>query len=159
MSRVVGVLLLAGAYLLVLGSLQPWDIAVGLLLGGVLTVLLRGRLPYPAGPPASARSLLALPGLAGAVLADVVRGTWDVSLRVLGVRPLAAPGIVLVPVGDRSPRGVAVTGFLVGLSPGSVLLDVTGDTMVFHLIDAGDPDAARAAIDRMYARHQRKVWP
>ena len=159
MSRVVGVLLLAGAYLLVLGSVAPWDVAAGLLLGVVLTVLLHGRLPYPAGPAASPRCLLALPGLAGAVLLDVLRGTWDVALRVVGLRPLATPGIVTVPVGDRSPRGVAVTGFMVGLSPGSVLLDVTGDTMVFHVIDAGDPDAVRASVERFYTRHQRKVWP
>lgn len=159
MSRAVGVLLLAGAYLLVLGSVDAWDVATGLLLGVVLTVLLHGRLPYPAGPPSSPRILLALPGLVGAVLLDVLRGTWDVALRIVGLRPVAAPGIVLVPVGDRSPRGVAVTGFLVGLSPGSVLLDVRGDTMVFHFLDAADPDAVRASVDRMYARHQRKVWP
>lgn len=159
MSRVVGVLLLAGAYLLVLGSVAPWDVAFGLLLGVLLTVLLHGRLPYPAGPAPGPRCLLALPGLAGAVLVDVLRGTWDVALRVVGVRPLAAPGIVLVPVGDRSPRGVAVTGLLVGLSPGSVLLDVRDGAMVFHFVDARDPEAVRAWVETFYDRHQRKVWP
>lgn len=99
--------------------------------------------------------------LVGAVLIDVLVGTWDVGLRVLHLRPLDAPGIVLVPIGDRSPLGVAVTGLLVGLSPGSVLLDVDreGGVMLFHVIDATDPDGVRARIERSYQRYQRKVWP
>jgi multisubunit Na+/H+ antiporter MnhE subunit len=162
-GRALAVALLAGVYLLTLGSAHPLDAALGLLLAAALMLGLRGRLPPPRGhtSPPLARRIAAFPLLAGAVLTEIARGTWDVALRVLGLRPLEGPGIVLVPIGERSELGVAVTGLLVGLSPGSMLLDVDERqrVMLFHVIDARDPDAVRAQIDRLYQRYQRWVFP
>jgi multicomponent Na+:H+ antiporter subunit E len=161
-GRPLWVALLAGVYLLALGSAHPLDLALGLVLAAALSYGLRGRLQRPQGegPPLAAR-VAAAPLLLAALLAEVARGTWDVALRVLGLRPVEHPGIVLVPIGDRSELGVAVTGLLVGLSPGSLLLDVDTErrAMLFHVIDARDPDAVRAQLDRFYRRYQRRVFP
>jgi multicomponent Na+:H+ antiporter subunit E len=162
-GRLLAVALLAAVYLLTLGSTHPLDLALGLVLAAALMVGLGGRLRPPQGrdrPPLGLR-VAAFPPLVGAVLAEVARGTWDVGLRVLGLRPLEGPGIVLVPIGERSPQGVAVTGLLVGLSPGSMLLEVDEQRrmMLFHVIDARDPEAVRAQIDRLYQRWQRRVFP
>jgi multisubunit Na+/H+ antiporter MnhE subunit len=162
-GRLLAVALLAAVYLLTLGSTDPLDLALGLVLAAALAVGLRGQLPPPGGrdrPPLGLR-VAAFPLLVGAVLAEIAKGTWDVGLRVLGLRPLQGPGIVLVPIGERSPIGVAVTGLLVGLSPGSMLLEVDERRrmMLFHVIDARDPDAVRAQIDRLYQRWQRRVFP
>jgi multicomponent Na+:H+ antiporter subunit E len=162
-GRLLAVALLAAVYLLTLGSTHPLDLALGLVLAATLMVGLGGRLRPPQGrdrPPLGLR-VAASPPLVGAVLAEVARGTWDVGLRVLGLRPLEGPGIVLVPIGERSPQGVAVTGLLVGLSPGSMLLEVDEQRrmMLFHVIDARDPEAVRAQIDRLYQRWQRRVFP
>jgi multisubunit Na+/H+ antiporter MnhE subunit len=162
-GRLLAVALLAAVYLLTLGSADPLDLAFGLLLGAALMVALGGRLRPPQGHPVPSLPVrvAAFPLLAGAVLLEIAKGTWDVGLRVLGLRPLEGPGIVLVPIGERSPLGVAVTGLLVGLSPGSMLLGVDDQRrmMLFHVIDARDPDAVRAQIDRLYQRHQRRVFP
>lgn len=154
----IAVLAATAVYLLVLGSTSPWDAALGLLAAVVLAGLLRGRLPGPAGP---AGTLLAVPALAGAVLLDIARGTWDVALRVVHLRSFDSPGVVAVPFGDRSPRGVAVTGLFAGLSPGTLLLEVdqARRVMLFHVVDATDPDAVRAQIEDFYQRHQRRVFP
>jgi multicomponent Na+:H+ antiporter subunit E len=162
-GRLLGVVLLAAVYLLTLGSADPLDLAFGLVLGAALAVGLRGRLRPPPGHgvPALPVRVAAFPLLVGAVLLEVARGTWDVGLRVLGLRPLEGPGIVLVPIGERSPLGIAVTGLLVGLSPGAMLVEVDDERrmMLFHSIDASDPDAFRAQVDRLYQRHQRRVFP
>lgn len=161
-GRLLWVALLAAVYLLALGSAHPLDLAFGLVLAAALSYGLRGRLQRPQGegPPLAAR-LVATPLLLAAEAAEIVRGTWDVALRVLHLRPVEHPGIVLVPIGERTEVGVAVTGLLVGLSPGSLLLDVDTErqVMLFHVIDAGDPDAVRTQLDRFYQRYQRRVFP
>ena len=161
-GRLLWVAVLAAVYLLTLGSADPFDLAFGVVLAAVLSFGLRGRLQRPQGEgPSLAARLAAAPALLAALLAEIARGTWDVALRVLHLRPVEHPGIVLVPIGERSELGVAVTGLLIGLSPGSLLLDVDDKRrmMLFHVIDARDPDAVRAQIDGFYHRWQRRVFP
>ena len=161
-GRLAWVLLLTGVYLLSLGSMDPLDAAEGLVLATVLSLGLRGRLERPQGAgPSLVGRIAAFPLLVGGLLIDVLRGTWDVALRVLGLRPVECPGIVLVPIGERTEVGVAVTGLLAGLSPGSMLVEVDSQrqAMLFHVIDAHDPDTVRDHLDRFYRRYQRRVFP
>ena len=161
-GRLAWVALLTGVYLLSLGSVDPLDAAEGLVLATVLSLGLRGRLERPQGAgPSLAGRIAAFPLLVGGLLVDVLRGTWDVALRVLGLRPVECSGIVLVPIGERTELGVAVTGLLAGLSPGSMLVEVDSQrrAMLFHVIDASDPDAVRDQLDRFYRRYQRRVFP
>jgi multisubunit Na+/H+ antiporter MnhE subunit len=161
-GRLLWLAVLTGIYLLSLGSLDPLDAAAGLVLAAALSLGLRGRLERPQGAgPSLAGRVAAFPLLLGGLLADVLRGTWDVALRVLGLRPVERSGIVVIPIGERTEVGVAVTGLLAGLSPGSMLVEVDAErqAMLFHVIDASDPDAVRGHFDRFYRRYQRRVFP
>ncbi len=154
---------LAVVFLLTLASTDPVDVVLGLALGLVLALGLGDRLRPRTGaavPPAAGRALW-LPVYAAAVAWDVVAGTWDVALRVLHLRPVDAPGFVRVPIGERSERGVAVSALTSTLSPGSVLVDVDWERreLLLHVIDASDPDAIRADLQRHYDRYQRRVFP
>lgn len=164
MSRfLLAVPLLAGVYLLALASTDPLDALVGL---GLSALLVAGMRPLLfRGPPAP---LGTLPGrllrtvpLALAVLREIVVGTWDVTLVVLHVRPLSSPGIVTVPIGERTRLGVVVAGLLATLAPGEFLVDVDWErrVMLVHVLDASDPDAVRARHARFYERWQRPVVP
>jgi multicomponent K+:H+ antiporter subunit E/multicomponent Na+:H+ antiporter subunit E len=150
-------------YALVLASADPWDVAIGAVLAGVLVWGTRGFLfgerPAPVAGPLG--RLVAFVPFAAATLRDVMRGTWDVALVVLHLRPLRHPGIVAVPIGERTRLGVAVTALVDTLSPGSCLIDVDWErrTMLIHVIEASDPDAIRAAHERFYRRYQRHVFP
>lgn len=164
MSRTIRVALSLGVlYAMTLASTDPLDLATGTLLGAVLLLALGRRLrlePGGAVPPYLQRVIWFWP-FAGAVLVDIAVGTWDVALRVLGLRRTERTGIVRVPIGARTERGVAVSALTTTLSPGSVLLQVDwerGD-MLMHVLDASDPDAFRAKLDRFYDRYQRKVFP
>jgi multisubunit Na+/H+ antiporter MnhE subunit len=46
-------------------------------------------------------------------------------------------------------------------SPGSVLLDIDSErrVMIFHAIDASDPDGFREEMSRFYRRFQRGAVP
>ncbi|MEX0972141.1 MAG: Na+/H+ antiporter subunit E [Solirubrobacterales bacterium] len=162
-SRLLAVALLAAIYLLTLGSLDLWDLGAGLLVGAAIAIGLR-RFLF-AGEPLPARVLAArtihLPLYVLAVGWEVVRGTWQVALIVAGLRPLRRPGIVAVPIGERSPTGVAVSVLAITLSPGELYVDTdeARGTMLIHVLDADDPDAVRDRFQRFYDRFQRKVFP
>ena len=161
-GRLAWVAVLTAVYLLSLGSVDPLDAAEGLVLATVLSLGLRGRLERPQGAgPSPAARVAAFPLLVGGLLVEVLRGTWDVALRVLGLRPVEHSGIVLIAIGERTDLGVAVTGLLAGLSPGSMLVEVDAErrAMLFHVIDASDPDAVRVHFNRFYQRYQRPVFP
>lgn len=165
MSRaLVAIVLLTLVYALTLVSLDPLDLALGAVLATAATVGLRGA------PGAGADGevtgdlpgrVLAFPLFVAGLLGEVLAGTWDVLLRVVHLRTIDRPGIVVVPIDERTDVGVAVAGLATTLSPGSVLVDVDWDrrAMLVHVIDATDPERVRAQHRRFYDRYQRRVFP
>jgi multicomponent K+:H+ antiporter subunit E/multicomponent Na+:H+ antiporter subunit E len=167
MIRVIGVvLLLMVVFCLTLASFAPWDMAIGALLGAVSLAVFHGELPGIQGKPAG--QLPSLPSrivrfipFAGITIWEIVIGSVRVAAIVMGLRKLEHPGIVAVPIGERSKFGVVVTGITTSLAPGSIVLDVDWDRhmMLVHVIDASDPDQVRADMQNLYDRYQRKVFP
>jgi len=163
MTAVLALVLLVLVYALALASFQPWDLALGATLAaGVLAWSRRALFPSRmlAGR-ALLRRVARFPVFALAVVCEVVVGTWQVALVVVGLRPLDHPGIVAVPIGDRTPSGVVASALALTLSPGEVLVDIDWRrrVMLLHVIDASDPAAVRARHERFYRRYQRGVFP
>lgn len=154
---------LTAVYALVLASLHPWDLATGAALSGVLLVGSRQFLfgGWPGRLEGFVPRCLAFIPFAAAVIREVLVGTWNVAAVVLHLRPLSHPGIVAVPIEDRTLTGVAVTALVDTLSPGSVLVDVDWDrhVMLIHVIDAGNPEAIREQHRDFYRRYQQHVFP
>ena len=162
--RLSGWLGLVAVYALTLGSAAPADLALGGLLAALLMAVLPGDRARPPSLPAGERGRRwrAVPALALAVAADVVTGTLEVALIVLGIRrPHPGSPFVEVPIGERSRDGVALGGILVTLSPGTVLVEVDWErgTMLFHALDSRGPDFVRERLDRFYRERQRSVVP
>lgn len=164
MNRVLlWVAILTLIYALALASFDPWDLALGALASLALLLGLRAFLFGGAPRPIErlGRRLLAVPGFVWSVLRDITVGTWNVAAVTLGLRPLERPGIVALPFGERTPDGALLTAFAVTLSPGEFLVDIDWEErrLLFHALDASDPDAVRARLDDMYRRHQRDLLP
>jgi multicomponent Na+:H+ antiporter subunit E len=160
MRRLPAILVLTVVYCLAVGSFAPLDMAVGAVVALVaIKVLGVAREPVPVGE--LVRRVAALPAFAYALAREVVAGSVDVALMVLGIRSREHAGIVSVPIGERSPSGVAVSAFALTLSPGEVLVKVDWDErrMLIHVVDARDPDALSAKYRRLYERYQRQVFP
>lgn len=163
MRVALSVVALTAIYLLVLGSLHPWDIAIGGLLSAAMTLVFHRFVfgdhvrPLRGG----ARRLIAFVPFLGGVMTIVVRGTWTMFLTVLGFRRQLRPGIIEIPIGERTPGGVAVTAFIMTLSPGSVVLDIDWErrVMLFHEIDVRDEQKVRAQYEEFYQRWQQRVFP
>ena len=159
----VASVLLTLTYALVLASFDPWDLLLGFALSATLLFLFRGPVFGAASDPEPGlfERLVAFGPFAVIVLRDIVVGTWEVTLVTLHLRKLLNPGVVAVPIGERTPSGVTVSALVTTLSPGAFLVDVDEEkgVMLIHAIDAGDPDAVRQAHQEFYRRYQRKVFP
>lgn len=155
------VLLLTGLYAAVLASFHPLDLLFAAVSSGAALYVFRafvfGGRPGPL-PALFARCVAFFP-FVGAVLWDIVKGTWRVALAVLHLRPITRPGMIKVPVGERTPTGVAVSALTATLSPGTVLIESNEEFMLFHVVDASDPEAVREHRENLYRRYQRKVFP
>ncbi len=155
--------LLTLVYALALASFHPADLATGALVAGAVLFACR-RLVFAGGgrrEGSRAARIVRFPRFAVAVVREILVGTWQVALVVTGLRPLSRPGIVAVPIGERSDTGIAVSALAMNLSPGEVLVDVDHDrgVMLVHVLDASDPDLVRSRYDTFYRRHQRGVFP
>jgi multisubunit Na+/H+ antiporter MnhE subunit len=155
---VLGILLrtcgLAAIYLLVLTSLDPGDIAIGLSVGLVIVLGLRARsvdahehTPIPVVVRASVSMV------AGTAL-EMVIGTWRTVRFCLNGAP--SPGFVEIPRDDRSHRAIALWGVLTGESPDEYPVDIDDErgVLIVHLVDASDPDAVR---ERHHRAHERTL--
>ncbi|MBK8905010.1 MAG: Na+/H+ antiporter subunit E [Anaerolineaceae bacterium] len=164
MSRFfISILCLTLIYAFTLGSFHPWDLLMGVLISGSLYLFFRRYLFDDLAEPAPPwlRRMVALMPFIGAVAGDITRGTWQVMLIALHLRPLKRAGLIAVPIEERTPAGVAVTALVTTLSPGAVLIDVDWQrqVMLFHVTDASDPEAVRAKFNHFYRRYQRRVFP
>jgi multisubunit Na+/H+ antiporter MnhE subunit len=150
--RTVG---LAAIYLLVLTSLDPYDIAAGLLLGLVVSIALRTRGADGAGVGLTGGPRAIIEAMA-ATAREMVLGSWRVVCFCL--RPgSATPGFVEVPRDGRTRSDLALWGLLTGEAPDEVPVDIDEerDVLLVHLVDARDPDAVRARHHRAHERMER----
>ncbi len=156
-------ILLTLVYAFVLASFSPWDLAFGAVLSGVLLYAFRGYVfgGKPAPLPGLLSRVAAFWPFVFAVARDTLVGTWQVTQVTLYLKPIGKPGVVAVPIGERTPVGVAVSALVATISPGEVMIDVDWDKgmMLIHTMDAADPEGVRRAHEHFYQRYQRRVFP
>jgi multisubunit Na+/H+ antiporter MnhE subunit len=154
---IVQALAFMGIYLLVMTSGKPGDVVAGLVLGLVLAVALRPRLPgrRPATP--SLAGLVALGPVLAATAIEMARGSWRTARFCLTGH--GSPGFVEIPRAGRSRRAVALWGVLTGEAPDEVPVDIDEerDVLIVHMVDASAPDAVRERHQRAYEGAQRRV--
>lgn len=75
-----------------------------------------------------------LPALLLYLMVESVRSGFDVSLRAIGLRPLADPGMVRVPLESGDTLRVLLAYAVTSL-PGTVATEVTADCITVHALD------------------------
>jgi multicomponent Na+:H+ antiporter subunit E len=137
---------LVGIYLLVLTSLRPGDVLVGGLLAALVVVATRRiRGGGVIHRRLDAHRLLGAPALVVRIVADTAVGTWR-AVRFCLRPDAASTGLVEVPAGSRSGSGLAAWGFITGLAPDELVVEIDEERRVLlvHVLDADDPDAVQA---------------
>jgi multisubunit Na+/H+ antiporter MnhE subunit len=164
MTRIVALVIVSVlTYTAAIGRFEPWDVVLSAIVSAVTIYGFRSHLLR--GESLSTVSLLrrllfTLP-LVAYMIFDITRSTILVVRYTLHLKPLEHPGIVAIPMGERTRFGATMSGFLTTVAPGTFLVDFdwTERVMLIHAIDASDPDAVRASHQAFYDRFQRHVFP
>jgi multisubunit Na+/H+ antiporter MnhE subunit len=151
------VLVVAGLTLtfgLALASLAWQDLLMGAVLSTLLVLVYRRRVLPSYKPEAEfvVHLLLRVPVFVWYLGGDIIKGTWQVTTYVVGLKQLEHPGIVKVPFRNHSDAAVGLVGHLITISPGSFVVDIDWDdrTMLVHYIDASEPDLLRESVEKYY---------
>lgn len=151
------------AFCAMVSSFAFGDVVVGTVLSAAVLFVFRGFLfgGRPRPMPGLLTRIVYLPVFVWGAVFDIVKGTFEVLTVVLHARPLVKPGIVAIPIGERSRTGLAVSAIQTTLSPGTYLVEVDRERGVWlvHALDATDPDAVRKDREDFYRKYQRKVFP
>jgi len=146
-----------------IASFQPWDLAIGAAISTGLLLLCRPQIPTDQGQttPPLYRRALHFPLFIAAVWLDILIDTWRVVLMVLSFQPPRQPDFVEIAIDERSETGSAIDGFVNTVSPGSYLVEIDQKRgiILFHVVDADDPQSVREAYQRKYQQRQRSVFP
>jgi multicomponent Na+:H+ antiporter subunit E len=136
-------------WLVLMPSLKPADLFVGLIAACAATWASLALLPAAAGRLRPGALFIYLPRF----LWQSVRAGFDVALRAFDPRLPLAPGFVVSPT--QLPPGRARNEFasITSLMPGSVPADEEPGAIVYHCLDVTQPVAGQlAAEERALAR-------
>lgn len=141
-------------YALALASFAWQDLLLGALLS-IGFVWIYRRTLFPGSLPEGAYVLHIIvfaPKFLGMLVWDILRGTWQVTTFVIGLKKLDHPGILKIPLGNHSRAGTGIVSLFITLSPGSFLVDIDWEeqVMLVHVIDASDPDTMREDVEKYY---------
>ena len=142
--------LLFALWLLLTGSGDPGELAVGAVASIVVALLVQGGVRSLVGsdrplPKRAAYFLAYIPYL----FRSIVLANIDVARRVVNPGLPIRPGIVRVRTGLKSPLGRLILTSSITLTPGTLTVDIDGEDLYIHWIDVeaeGVEEASRVIV-------------
>ena len=152
-------LLLAASWLLIVSSLAAAELIAGAVSIVVIVLLTSRSRDLFGGLRMSLKALLFTPIYLLVFLWQLIRSNLDVARRVLSPSLPINPGIVKVQTQLQSPMGKLLLANSITLTPGTLTLDVKGDSLFIHWIDVkgSDVNAATKAIVAGFERTLMEV--
>ncbi|MCG6985117.1 MAG: Na+/H+ antiporter subunit E [Thiocapsa sp.] len=147
---------LAVVWLLLVNSLSPGQILLGLLLGWAIPVFTLRFWPEQV----TIHKPMTLLRFLGVVLYDILVANITVARLILAGRKHVSPAFVTVPLALRSDLGISLLANTVSLTPGTVSAWLSPDRtrLVVHGLRVDDPDALIAQIKRRYEAPLKEVF-
>lgn len=148
-------------WLVLNGSPAPDVIGVGVITVGFVAYLFRGLPSILAGHRLDGQGLLATLGFFGYFLRALVKANVEMAAIVLHPELPIRPAFVRVQTRLTHPVARLILANAITLTPGTLSVDIEGDTLLVHWVvaDSTDPAVATAEIvsgfesylERMYA--------
>ncbi len=133
-------------WLVLAGSLDTQEMMTGAVVAILVTLLRKDGSCLLGGPEILhpkrvLYAILYIPYMMRAIILS----NLDVAGRILRPRLAINPGIVKVKTRLKSPVGRMVLANSITLTPGTLSVDITGDTMYIHWVDVESRDAEAAS--------------
>ncbi|WP_062014228.1 Na+/H+ antiporter subunit E [Aureimonas sp. AU4] len=144
MNPFVANLLLSLVWLVVTGTFSLGNLVFGFFLGAGSLFLIREQI----GAVSYFRRGRKIVSLVLFLIYDLAISAWRVARTVLSPRLDVRPGVFLYRHRVSSEFEIALLSNLVGLTPGTLILDISDDerTLFVHALDCSDPNARRREI-------------
>jgi multicomponent Na+:H+ antiporter subunit E len=96
----------------------------------------------------------------GVFAVELLRANLNMMRYVYAPRIDIKPGIVKIKTGLKTPLGRLALANSIALTPGSLVVDIEGDTLFVHWLDVKttDPDQATRIIAGPFEEHLEKVF-
>ncbi|MDA3940675.1 MAG: Na+/H+ antiporter subunit E [Spirochaetia bacterium] len=140
----ISVLLLLGVWLLLNASLSPVVIVSGLIVSLIIAVLFSLRHPVFKEMKLNPRALAYFIIYFFVFAIELVKANFDVARRVLSPSLPINPGIVEVKTRLKSKIGRLFLANSITLTPGTLTVDIKGDSLFIHWIDVTSTDTLGA---------------
>lgn len=143
-------------WLLLSGRFNLPDMVLGLLVAGLVAWLSRPQLALLAGLKFSPLLPWYLARYLAVFIWALLKANFDMARRVLSPRLPINPALVSVRTRLQSPLGQLILANSITLTPGTLSVDVEGDLLYVHWIDAtpgADLEHATATIAADFERH------
>jgi multicomponent Na+:H+ antiporter subunit E len=129
-------LLIFTLWMLLAGSFDPQELVAGLLVSFAVTLISRPHLEIFSGLKLTPAALPAFLSYLGLFAVELVRANLDVARRVLSPSLPLRPALVEVKSELQSPLGRLILANSITLTPGTLTVDVRGERLLIHWIDA-----------------------
>jgi multicomponent Na+:H+ antiporter subunit E len=143
-------------WLLLTGSINPQELIAGLLVAAAATALGTPRAMVVGGLRLTPAAPLHLLKYLGVFLVALIKSNLDVARRVLAPSLPINPGVVQVRTQLQSDLGRLLLANSITLTPGTLTVDVEGDTLLIHWIDCPpgvDMEQATRLIAADFEKH------
>jgi len=152
---------LLALWLILTWSLDPQEVAAGVVVSLVVAAIARGSVRSVTGCPGSiARRAAWLLAYIPYLLRAIVAANIDVARRVVNPALPIRPGIVKVRTNLQSPLGRLFLTSSITLTPGTLTVETSGQELYIHWIDveADGIEEASERIVRGFERYLEKIF-
>jgi multicomponent Na+:H+ antiporter subunit E len=143
-------------WLLLTGSLDLAEIVTGLIVASVVTLASRPHLSLFSGLRLSPDSILPFLSYLVVFLIALIRANLDMARRVLSPSLPLRPGVIEVKTQLKSSIGRLILANSITLTPGTLTVDIQGDSILIHWVDIppdSDIKSATRDITHKFERH------
>ena len=141
-------------------SLAVESLATGAVISGVLAYLFSAKFDAWRDVRFSPARLYHFVRYSAVFAVELVRANLNIMRLVFAARIDIHPGIVEIKTKLRTPLGRLALANSIALTPGSLLIEISGDSMFVHCLDvkSTDPDRATHQIAGPFEEHLEKSF-